>query len=354
MKGRVLGRLVGHPVLMILMAVGPATAGCASDTRNAGTTTAEQTGTSTLETTQQATDAARTDAYRNPTDMYWGFRASELIDEKVENSKGENLGEIEDLVVNLNTGDVRYAVLDFGGFLGVGNRLFAIPAKELKFNATNKDKVILDIDKARLENAKYIETDRNRWPKDWNAWDDIATVSGTPVTPPSDETARAYRGSELIGKAVEDPQGKNMGKIKDLVVDLSRQKVHYTVMAFDPSFVSPDKLIAFPVTAFQLDATKDKLVLNTTKEKLMQMPGFAATSWPDINDPAYVSEVHRDMTAYPNVESPTEMFTRLDINKDGYLSMDEAAERVTIKNSWVRLDQDHDDRVSQEEFKKYY
>jgi len=371
MKGRTVSRLVGRPILMILMAFGPAMAGCGSDqqmkdrsasaqmpadttqTGMTGTTTG-QTQTGTGQTEKDMTGTARSDAYRNPTDMYHGFRASTLINKKVENPAGENLGEIEDLVVNMNTGDVRYGVLQFGGIMGLGDRLFAIPANELRFSPTDKDKIVLNIDKSRLENAKHIATDRNSWPKDWNAWDDIATVSGSPVATPSDKTARAFRASELIGKSVENAQGQKIGKIKDMVIDLNSQKVHYTVLSFDPSFVSPDKLISFPVTAFKLDPTKDKLVLDIDKQKLVEMPGFASTNWPDINDPVYVSEMQRDLQSYPNVETPTQMFTRLDTNADGYISMDEAKARVSVKNSWARLDQDHDDRVSQAEFKKYY
>jgi sporulation protein YlmC with PRC-barrel domain len=272
----------------------------------------------------------------------------------VKNPQGENLGEIEDLVVNLTNGEVRYAVLQFGGIMGLGDRLFAIPTADLKLSPENKDELVLNIDKTRLENAKHIPTDRNSWPKDWNAWDDIATVSGTPVTPPSGETARAYRASELVGKNVQNAQGQNIGEIKDVVIDLGSQKVHYTVLSFDPSFVAADKLISFPVTAFKLDATEDKLVLDVPKEKLKEMPGFSSTSWPDINEPGYVSDMRKDLESYPNVESPSAMFTRLDTNKDGYLSMDEASVRSSVKNSWTRLDQDHDDRVSQTEFTQYY
>lgn len=342
MKVRKVSRIVGRPILMILMTFGSAMAGCGSDEQSAQTAGAPDVSGSA---SQPATDPARADAYRNPADAYRGFRASQLLNKKVENPAGENLGEIEDLVVNLNNGEVRYAVLQFGGIMGMGDRLFAIPTRELRFSPSDKDKLILDIDKSRLEKAKHIETDRNRWPKDWNAWDDIATVSGSAVTTPSKETARAYRGSELVGKKVESAAGKNIGEIKDLVIDMNSQKVHYTVLAFDPSFVSPDKMISFPVTAFKLDPANDKLVLDVDKEKLMEMPGFSATSWPDINDPAYVSEMQRDLQAYPNVESPTEMFTRLDLNKDGYLSMDEASARSSVKSSWARLDQDRDDRV---------
>ena len=53
--------------------------------------------------------------------------ASTLNGDKVVNSYGEDLGKIEDFMLDLENGRIRYAVLSFGGFLGVGDKLFAIP-----------------------------------------------------------------------------------------------------------------------------------------------------------------------------------------------------------------------------------
>ncbi len=96
------------------------------------------------------------------------FSASTLSGDKVVNSYGEDLGKIEDFMLDLESGRIRYAVLSFGGFLGVGDKLFAIPPERLRVDTENRQ-VVLDMDRARLENAPGF--DKNRWPdtteSDW-------------------------------------------------------------------------------------------------------------------------------------------------------------------------------------------
>src|SRR2546421_105655 len=55
------------------------------------------------------------------------YRASKLIGADVENPRGDNLGDIKDIVLDPQTGQIAYAVLGFGGFLGMGEKYFAIP-----------------------------------------------------------------------------------------------------------------------------------------------------------------------------------------------------------------------------------
>jgi sporulation protein YlmC with PRC-barrel domain len=59
------------------------------------------------------------------------FMVDKIIGSKVINLKGETLGKIEDLVVDVDTGRIMYAVLDSGGFLGIGSKLFPVPWKSL-------------------------------------------------------------------------------------------------------------------------------------------------------------------------------------------------------------------------------
>ncbi|MFY9551868.1 MAG: PRC-barrel domain-containing protein [Thermoanaerobaculia bacterium] len=87
--------------------------------------------------------------------------ASALIGDKVVNRRGEDLGKIEDLMVEPEQGRVSYAVLSFGGFLGMGDKLFAIPMQAMKLSREEK-KLILDIDKEKLKNAPGF--DKNHWP----------------------------------------------------------------------------------------------------------------------------------------------------------------------------------------------
>lgn len=91
------------------------------------------------------------------------FRASTIESLKVRNSAGDNIGKIKDLVIDARTGKVSYAVLDFGGFLGVGDKMFAVPWHALKYQTTGNDEhLLLDVSKERLKEAPGF--DKNHWP----------------------------------------------------------------------------------------------------------------------------------------------------------------------------------------------
>src|SRR5262249_38697116 len=55
------------------------------------------------------------------------FRASQLIGANIQNDNGDSVGEVNDLVIDSNSGRIRYAAVQYGGFLGVGSKLFAVP-----------------------------------------------------------------------------------------------------------------------------------------------------------------------------------------------------------------------------------
>jgi sporulation protein YlmC with PRC-barrel domain len=78
--------------------------------------------------------------------------------DSVRNTAGDNLGRIEDLVIDMATGRVNYAVLSFGGFLGVGGRLFAVPWEALERDAESET-FILHIEKAALGDGPIPETE---------------------------------------------------------------------------------------------------------------------------------------------------------------------------------------------------
>lgn len=79
----------------------------------------------------------------------------------VVNAQGTTLGDIKDLMVDPVNGTVEYAVLDFGGFLGIGDKLFAVPLQAFTIDRTN-ERFMLDVTKERLENAPGF--DKADWP----------------------------------------------------------------------------------------------------------------------------------------------------------------------------------------------
>jgi sporulation protein YlmC with PRC-barrel domain len=87
--------------------------------------------------------------------------ASTLTGDSVKNSAGEGLGKVDEIMIDIPTGRVAYAVLSFGGFLKMGNKLFAVPWDVLAVDEDQKC-FILDVDKTRLENAPGF--DKDNWP----------------------------------------------------------------------------------------------------------------------------------------------------------------------------------------------
>ncbi|HUP00873.1 MAG TPA: PRC-barrel domain-containing protein [Gemmatimonadota bacterium] len=88
--------------------------------------------------------------------------ASTLSGDKVCNALGEDLGKVEDFMLDLSNGRIRYAVLSFGGFLGMGDKLFAVPPEALRIDTENNE-LILDVERERLENAPGF--DKDHWPE---------------------------------------------------------------------------------------------------------------------------------------------------------------------------------------------
>ena len=94
------------------------------------------------------------------------IRASTLIGYSLVNSRQESVGSIHDIVLDGQTGEVHYIVVTYGGLLGFGNKLFAVPYAALKYQPKpddgRKHQLILDVTKEQMEGAEGFDEDR--WP----------------------------------------------------------------------------------------------------------------------------------------------------------------------------------------------
>lgn len=88
--------------------------------------------------------------------------ASSILANKVYNRRGEKLGDIKDIMIDLKTGKIEYLVLECGGFLGVGEKFFALPFVMFEVD-TVKEAFTLDQNKEVLANAPGF--DKDHWPE---------------------------------------------------------------------------------------------------------------------------------------------------------------------------------------------
>lgn len=107
--------------------------------------------------------------------------AATLTGDSVINHKDESLGDIKEIMLDMRSGRVAYAVLSFGGLFGMGDKLFAMPWSALKLDTVKKC-FVLNAEKSKLETAPGF--DKDAWPNmadsSWES--DIHAYYGTVPT----------------------------------------------------------------------------------------------------------------------------------------------------------------------------
>lgn len=314
--------------------------------------------------TDPSSNSSTAAAQKPGTAAYRGLRASEMIGMSVRNTKGDNIGQIGDMIVNMDTGEVRYAILRFDPGILSGEKLFAVPTKQLRI-APDRNDVVFDMSEQRLERASI---DRAGWGERVVAapgfTDKFDKVWG--ITQPW-RGARAHRVSDLLGKDVDSKSGEGIGEIEELIVNMATGNVHYAVLEFDPSWASPEQNYAVPLSRFDLTGDRDELVLDVDKSTLGAMKSFPDSRWANLNDPVWVADVDRYLVmvvpgAATNAAaggdasklSTSELFTRLDENRNGSLDKAEVKDTADVDGNWAKLDGNSDGGISRDEFTANY
>lgn len=87
--------------------------------------------------------------------------ATSIIGDRLVNNSGLDVGKIKDIMIDLQDGSIQYVVIEFGGFMGFGEKLFAIPFSALKLSPKHQH-FVLDVDKKFLASSPGF--DKDHWP----------------------------------------------------------------------------------------------------------------------------------------------------------------------------------------------
>lgn len=235
-------------------------------------------------------------------------RATDLMGKKVINSSNETLGKLEDIVVDANSGRIIYGVLSFGGFMGMGDKLFAIPWESMEL-PTDAKNLVLNVPKDRLKSAEGF--DKNHWPnfadeqwsiKTYKYYDRTPywqTNAASPADNNKNRTGGTYRDrwyqhvtvwqkcSDLCGKDIHNMQNEDVGCISDCLIDPDGGRILYGVLAH------MGKRFAIPWSALTLSSDAKRFQVDLTKEQLKNAPALNGETWPNVSDESWALEVHR-------------------------------------------------------------
>jgi len=243
-------------------------------------------------------------------------KVTDLKGKKVINAAGENLGQIEEIVTDANTGRILYGVLSFGGFMGMGDKLFAIPWRSLRLADDGKG-FVLNVEKDRLKTATGFAKDR--WPDFANeqfatttymyydqkpywqiqttdvqlAADSNAGTSGNYRDRWNQRTTAWQKCSDLCGKEVRTMQTDDVGKLSDMIIDPDSGRVLYGVLSYR------GKLFAIPWNALTLNTDSKQFVLNADKDQLTDEVSFNKDNWPNMVDQNWATDLHGHYNVEP-------------------------------------------------------
>lgn len=232
-------------------------------------------------------------------------KASDLIGKDVQNAQNEDLGNIRDIVVDANSGRVLYAVLEFGGFLGMGDKLFAIPMRSLTLTS-DADHFVLNVDKDRLKNAQGF--DKNNWPnfadEQWATtthkfydqqpyWRDTGATGNASRDRWYQRTTVWQKASDLMGKDVRNPSNEDLGEIDDLAIDPDSGRVLYGILQHR------GRNFAIPWGALSLTQNAERFTLNVDKDRLTDAVSFTGDRWPNLTDERWATDIHTHYNVQP-------------------------------------------------------
>ena len=234
------------------------------------------------------------------------FRSADLIGLDVKNKAGEEIASINDLVVDLKSGEVRYAALSSGGVAGFGGKMFAVPWHAMTFmmgepNKADSRYFIFDVTKQQLEQSDGFDT--AKWPNvadpKWASMVKKDHAKNEPKTESADGTRptvayeTVFRASKIKGLDVRNDANEDLGDVDEVVIDVTKGAVKYLVLSHGTLLTGGNKLFAVPLNAITLAHASDKsyILFNVSQDALKNAPGFDKNHWPNMGDPTWTRNV---------------------------------------------------------------
>ena len=231
------------------------------------------------------------------------FPAGDVLGLEVTNDSQKSLGKIDDLLLDPRSGEIRYAVLEAGGFLGMGEDHRIVPWSLIQVVPDEKD-----VGKSHAR-TQLTEEQVKAAPKCKSDECPDATLDARIEASFGKNDGWAYAGkgdatfvrsSKLEGVLIKDAASKEVGKVKELVLAPMNSCVAYVVI--DTNETAGKKAIALPWSRLEFACDKEKKVTGTTTVELAHFTGapeYDAKNWKRMSSLAWMNELSTYYTCDP-------------------------------------------------------
>lgn len=243
-------------------------------------------------------------------------------------SHGKNIGTVEDLVVDVNTGRVVYGVGSMSGTAGTGDRLYPIPWPAGQYSVQTRT-YELPIEASRLESVPTFT--RTEWPNFaddefttrtfkyynqtpwWKTESSVVRTSDRPVTTHTtrwtQQPTSVHRITELRGRTIRSRDGVTLGPINEFVLDPHNGRILYAVTTRDGASV--------PIPYSALRVVNDKeFELSITADRWRAAPVIETERWTTMSEPQWSQRVYHHYEVKPDWDDDDDDYDHRDYDDD--------------------------------------
>lgn len=222
--------------------------------------------------------------------------AKQLIGKQVRNLQNEQVGKVDDLVVDLESGRTIYALLSADNSLGIGNVRLAVPTELLSKSNQN---FVINADKQMLANAPRLPKEKENEIANTSiasevyrhfnqsTWWEGGGAGASPTF------GNVHKATDLFGMSVQNVANESLGKVDNLAVDLPAARVTYVLLSLGGILNQDKNLYVLPPNAFTMGQDPKTLVTGVDTTKMASAPRVPQNNLTQLAQPAFAARVYQ-------------------------------------------------------------
>ena len=220
------------------------------------------------------------------------IKGSKLIGKDIVDAQNKKLGKVKDMAIDLSTNRINYVVVSSGGMLGIGNKLYAVPAQV--FGPYHEDRDLV------VNGASAILTSSPLPDKNWlgaidrNSLNEIYQRAGAIAPADNNESPQMIEASDLIGIGILTQQGeKAAADVKDFAVALQDGRTPFVLISVGGPSGMNTKYVALPTSSLKKGPARDRLYTFSSAQEINSAPQLEKDNWLQaLSDPSTASKIY--------------------------------------------------------------